>query len=87
MVEPMSTQITRNDITDALNEMEYDPEDCTETILLDEDVFQGLALKAHELDITVNALVNALIRIEVSRHEELPSIPGVGTAPFMYEST
>jgi len=67
--------------------MEYDPEDCTETILLDEDVFQGLALKAHELDITVNALVNALIRIEVSRHEELPSIPGVGTAPFMYEST
>jgi len=84
----MSTQITRNDITDALNEMEYDPEDCTETISLDEDVFQGLALKAHELDITVNALVNALIRIEVSRQrDELPSIPGVGTAPYMYEST
>jgi len=55
---------------------------------LDEDVFQGLALKAHELDITVNALVNALIRIEVSRQrDELPSIPGVGTAPYMYEST
>jgi len=83
----MSTQITRNDITDALNEMEYDPEDCTEIITLENDVFQELALKAHDLDITVNALVNALIRIEVNKHEELPSIPGVGTAPYMYEST
>lgn len=76
----MNTQITPEDIKNALTD--YNAEDCSETFLLDYDVFQELAVLAHDQDITVNALVNALIRISVEE-TELPSIPGVGTAPYM----
>jgi hypothetical protein len=85
MVEPMSTQITPEAITNALTD--YDPENCTDAITLDADVFQELALIAHDMDITVNALVNAIFHITVAEAglDDLPSIPGVGTAPYMAE--
>ncbi len=83
----MNTQITRNDIQDALAEIDYDPEKCTESLSLDDDVFHDLALIAHDCDITVNAVVNAFLRLAVNKHEELPNIPGVGTAPYMDDNT
>jgi len=80
----MSIKITRESINDALDDMGYNPETATEVIRLDADVFPELAQVAHDLDITTNALVNALIRLKVAEAEnELPSMPGVGTAPFM----
>lgn len=77
----MSTKITPEAILKSLTD--YDPELCTETITLDADVFHDLALIAHDMDITVNALVNAIIRMAVMDAEldALPNIPGVGTAP------
>lgn len=81
----MNTKITPEAITNALTD--YNPEDCTDRITLDADVFHELSLIAHDMDITVNALVNAIFRITVSEAEldELPNIPGVGTAPYMAE--
>lgn len=83
----MSTKITPDDIHAALDEMDYDPDECSETIELDFDIFQELAVIAHELDITVNALVSALIHTKCKEMSALdhPSIPGVGSAPYMEE--
>lgn len=81
----MNTKITPEAITNALTD--YNPENCTDTITLDADIFQELALIAHDMNITVNALVNAIfhITIEEAELDDLPSIPGVGTAPYMAE--
>lgn len=84
----MNIKITRESIHDALDDMGYNPTKATESLLLDADIFTELSLIAHDLDITVNALVNALIHLKVEMVEnDLPSIPGVGTAPYMDENS
>ena len=81
----MSTKITPESIHETLDSINYDPDECTEVIELEADVFQDLALVAHELDITVNALVAAILHSKCVDDGmfDPPSIPGVGTAPYM----
>lgn len=60
-------------INDELSQYPYDREKCTEVVELelDNDVLIKLATMAHDREITLNHLMNAIIAQEIERVESL----------------
>jgi len=76
--------LDRTSVDTILNEMNYHPDRWNSVIKLDGIEFDVLARAAHDMDITVNAMINALLYIHIEElRDNIPNIPGVGTAPYM----